>query len=85
MKKTTLTLPVSKAREKLTKLDKILKPGEILQITKRRKNYAKVELTGGKNRIDEVLKSIKDLPEPKEKLRNVAENYKKYQFSRGTK
>ncbi len=67
---------LSEARSKLTQLDKLLKPGEALQINKRGKAYARIELLGETDRYDTVLDSINGLPEPKEKLRAVAENYK---------
>ena len=67
---------LSEARSKLTQLDKLLKPGEALQINKRGKAYARIELVGETDRYDTVLDSINGLPEPKEKLRAVAENYK---------
>jgi hypothetical protein len=57
-------------------LDKLLKPGEALQLTKRGKAYARIELLGDMDRYEAVLKSIEALPEPKEKLRPVAQNYK---------
>ena len=69
-------MKVSEARSKLTQLEKLLKPGETLQITKRGKAYARIELLGAMDRYDTVLNSINGLPEPKEKLRAVAENYK---------
>lgn len=72
LKKITL----SEARSKLTQLDKLLKPGEALQINKRGKAYACIELLGEMDRYDTLLNSIKTLPEPKEKLRPVAQNYK---------
>ena len=67
---------LSEARSKLTQLDKLLKPGEALQINKRGKAYARIVLLGETDRYDTVLDSINGLPEPKEKLRAVAENYK---------
>jgi len=67
---------LSEARSKLTQLDKLLKPGEALQINKRGKAYARIELIGEMDRYDTVLDSINGLPEPKEKLRPVAQNYK---------
>lgn len=76
MKQTSLILKLSEARSKLTQLDKLLKPGEALQLTKRGKAYARIELLGEMDRYEEVLKSIEALPEPKEKLRPVAQNYK---------
>ena len=69
-------IKLSEARSKLTQLDKLLKPGEALQITKRGKAYARIELLGEMDRHDKVLNSIEGLPEPKEKLRPVAQNYK---------
>jgi antitoxin (DNA-binding transcriptional repressor) of toxin-antitoxin stability system len=67
---------LSEARSKLTQLDKLLKPGEALQINKRGKAYARIELIGETDRYDRVLNSINGLPEPKNKLRAVAQNYK---------
>jgi hypothetical protein len=71
-----LKMKLSEARSKLTQLDKLLKPGEALQVNKRGKAYARIELLGEMDRYDAVLKSIDALPEPKEKLRPVAQNYK---------
>ena len=71
-----LKIKLSEARSKLTQLDKLLKPGETLQINKRGKAYARLELIGKMDRYEAVLKAIEGLPEPKEKLRPVAQNYK---------
>ncbi len=76
MEKETIKLNVSEARDKLTQLDKILKPGEILQITRRGKAYARMELMGEIDPYEEVLNSIEDLPEPEKKLQPVARHYK---------
>ena len=69
-------IKLSDARSKLTQLDKLLKPGEALQINKRGKAFARIELLGEMDRYDIVLSSIEALPEPEEKLRPVAQNYK---------
>ena len=69
-------MKLSEARSKLTQLDKLLKPGETLQVNKRGKAYARIELIGEMDRYDTVLNSINGLPKPKEKLRAVAQNYK---------
>ena len=69
-------MKLSEARSKLTQLHKLLKPGEALQINKRGKAYARIELLGEMDRYDAVLNSIEALPEPREKLRPVAQNYK---------
>ena len=69
-------MKVSEARSKLTHLDKLLKPGETLQINKRGKAYARIELIEEMDRYDKVLDSIDDLPEPKGRLRAVAQKYK---------
>jgi hypothetical protein len=71
-----LTIKLSEARSKLTQLDKLLRPGETLQVSKRGKAYARIQLLGEMDRYDAVLKSIEALPKPKEKLRPVAQNYK---------
>lgn len=69
-------MKLSDARSKLTQLDKLLKPGEVIQLTKRGRNYARIELTGELDRYEAVLKSIEALPEPKDTQRSVARNYK---------
>jgi len=71
-----LTIKLSEARSKLTQLDKLLNPGEALQVSKRGKAYARIELLGEMDRYDAVLNSIEGLPEPKEKLQPVAQSYK---------
>ena len=76
MRQPLLKLNLSEARSKLTQLDKLLKPGESMQVTKRGKVYARIELLGEMDRYEAVLKSIEALPEPKEKLLPVAQNYK---------
>ena len=69
-------MKISEARSKLTQLDKLLKPGEVLQINKRGKAYAIIELIGELDGYDRVLNAIESLPEPKKKLLAVAQNYK---------
>ena len=69
-------IKLSDARSKLTQLDKLLKPGEALQINKRGKAFARIELLGERDRYDTVLSSIEALPEPEEKLRPVAQDYR---------
>ncbi len=76
MKNPVLKLKISEARSKLTQLDKLLKPGEALQINKRGKAYAIIELIGELDGYDRVLNAIESLPEPKKKLLAVAQNYK---------
>jgi len=71
-----LKMKLSEVRSKLTQLDKLLRPGESLQVNKRGKAYARIELLGETDRYDAILKSIEVLPEPKERLRAVAQNYK---------
>jgi len=69
-------MKLSEARSKLTQLDKLLKPGETLQINRRGKAYARIELIGEMDGYERVLNSIESLPEPKGKLLAVAQNYK---------
>jgi hypothetical protein len=71
-----LKLNLSEARAKLTQLDKLLKPGEVLVVNKRGKPYARIELLGDIDRYGQVLESIESLPEPSDELVSVAENYK---------
>ena len=76
MGESILKLKLSEARIKLTRLDKILKPGESLEISKRGKPYARIELLGDVDHYEQVLQSIEALPEPFTELQPVAENYK---------
>ena len=76
MRNSVSKINISEARSKLTQLDKLLKPGETLQINKRGKAYARIELIGEMDSYDRVLNAIGDLPAPKGKLRTVAQNYK---------
>ena len=76
MGESILKLKLSEARIKLTQLDKLLKPGESLEVSKRGKPYARIELLGSVDRYEQVLESIGALPEPLEELLPVAENYK---------
>ena len=76
MRNSVSKIKISEARSKLTQLDKLIKPGESLQINKRDKAYARIELIGEMDGYDRVLNAIEDLPEPKGKLRTVAQNYK---------
>jgi len=69
-------MKLSEARSKLTQLDKLLKPGETLQINRRGKAYARIELIGEMDGYERVLNSIESLPEPKGKLLAVAQSYK---------
>ena len=76
MRNSILKIKISEARSKLTQLDKLLKPGEALQINKRDKAYARIELIGEMDGYDKVLNAIESLPETKGNLRAVAQNYK---------
>jgi hypothetical protein len=76
MTESILKLKLSEARIKLTQLDKLLKFGESLEVSKRGKPYARIELLGDVDRYEQVLESIEALPEPFEELLPVAENYK---------
>ena len=58
MKYSVSTMKLSEARSKLTQLDKLLLPGEALQINKRGKPYARIELIGEMDGYDRVLNSI---------------------------
>ncbi len=46
------------------------------KLTNEARRYARLELIGKMDRHEAVLKAIEGLPEPKEKLRPVAQNYK---------
>ena len=79
MKESLIKLSMSEARSKLTQLHSLLKPGQVVEITKRGKPYARIELIGDIDRYESVLKSSElkrrecqtgKEPQP------VAENYK---------
>ena len=76
MEKQVKRINVSEVRGKLTKLEKLIKPGEVLEITRRGKAFARVELLSKIDPYEKVLRSIDLLPEPEEALQAVAENYK---------
>ena len=85
MKNSVSEIKISEARSKLTQLDKLLKPGEALQINKRDKAYARIELIGEMDSYDRVLNAIESLPETKGKLREVAQNYKSKLYGNPTR
>ncbi len=76
------TIKLSEARAKMTRLAKILKPGEVMHITRRGKAYARLELIAESDRYDEVLKSIEALPEPKGKMQSIARSYKSFLYEK---
>ena len=80
MEDTTQELNLSEARSKLTQLDKILNPGDALQINRRGKPYARVKLLAGMDPYERILALIEELPEPKKELKPVAENYKSLHY-----
>ncbi len=80
MRKPVIELKLSEARSKLTQLDKLLRPGQVMQITKRGKAYAHIELVGEMDRYESVLESIENLPESKKKLRAVSQRYKSFLY-----
>jgi len=71
-----IVLSISETREKITQLDKLMKPGDILEVTRNGKPYVIIQLTQDENPYENVLKLIDSLPEGKGELKNVAENYK---------
>ena len=80
MKEPLKKLNMSEARSKLTQLHNLLQPGEVLEVTKRGKPYARVQLLGDKDLYESILESIDALPEPEEELQRVAENYKSFLY-----
>jgi hypothetical protein len=76
MENSVSKMKISEARSKLTQLEKLLKPGESLQINKRGKAYARIELIGEIDGYARMLNAIENLPKPKGKLRAVSQNYK---------
>ncbi len=55
-----------------------------MQITRRGKIYARLELIAESDRYDEVLKSIEALPEPKGKKQPIAQAYKSFLYEKVT-
>jgi hypothetical protein len=76
MKNSLIRLGMSEARSKLTQLHRLLKPGQVVEINKRSKPYARIELIGDIDLYESVLKSIDALPEPGEEPQPAAEHYK---------
>ena len=76
MRKPVLQMKLSDVKAKLSKLDQLLQPGQFIQITKKGKKYARIELYEEMDRYEAVLKAIESLPEPKGKLQPVARNFK---------
>jgi len=70
------TMKINKARPKLTRLDKLLEPGEILPISRRFKAYACIELIDETDTYRRIPNVIENLPEPRNNLRAVAKNDK---------
>lgn len=77
-----LVLKISEARAKLTQLDKLIKPGESIQITKKGKPYAYIKLIQDEDTYETVLDLIESLPKPEERMKNIAQNYKKVLYNR---
>ena len=75
-----LKLKLSEARSRLTRLHKLLKPGQALQVNKRGRPYARIELLGEIDPYEKVLQSLEALPEPQEALRPVACSYKSFLY-----
>jgi hypothetical protein len=85
-KETTLHKSVTEVRKDLTRLDKMLKVGEAIEVYRRKKPYARIELIGVQDPYDHVLEVIKTLPEPSRgRRRAVAEQYKRYRVRRRMK
>ncbi|MBI5379393.1 MAG: hypothetical protein HZA23_04475 [Nitrospirae bacterium] len=85
-KETTLHRSVTEVRKDLTRLDKILKVGETVEVYRRKKPYARIELVGIQDPYDHVLEAIKSLPEPSRgRRRAVAELNKRYRVRRRMK
>lgn len=76
MREPVLIMKLSDAKANISKLDKLLQPGQFIQITRKGKKYARIELSEEVDRYEAVLNAIESLPEPKGKLQPVARNYK---------
>lgn len=72
----TIVLKISEVRNKITQLDKLIKPGEVLQITKRGKPYAHIKLIQEEDPYEAVLTIVDSLPDNNGNYQRVAENYK---------
>lgn len=70
------TIKINKARPKLTRLDRLLEPGEMLPISRRCKAYACIELIDETDTYGRIPNIIENLPQPLNNLQAVAQNDK---------
>ncbi|MCL5966470.1 MAG: hypothetical protein M1550_04550 [Deltaproteobacteria bacterium] len=69
-------LSITEAREKLTRLDRILRPGEAVEISRRGRPFARLELLPPPDPAAGVIEIIGSLPSGKGKKKRVAARYK---------
>jgi antitoxin (DNA-binding transcriptional repressor) of toxin-antitoxin stability system len=67
---------ITEAREKLTRLDRILRPGEVVEISRRGRPFARLELLPPPDPAREIMEIIGSLPSGKGKKKRVAARYK---------
>jgi len=77
-----LQLSISEAREKLTQLDRILRPGETIVVSRRGRPFARIELLPQDDPTARVLKILEALPPTKGEKKKVAARYKELLYGK---
>lgn len=77
-----IVLNISETRNKITQLDKLIKPGDVLEVTRKGKPYAIIRLIQDEDPYEKVLNLINSLPETDESPKHGAENYKKLLYNK---
>ncbi|MGA1842556.1 MAG: hypothetical protein ACMUIU_18230 [bacterium] len=72
-----IILSISETRNKITQLDKLIGPGDVLEVTKKGKPYAIIRLIQDEDLYEKVSRLINSLPKGHGKPESIAENYKK--------
>ena len=77
-----IVLNISETRNKITQLDKLIEPGDILEVTKKGKPYAMIRLIQDEDPYERVSRLIDSLPKGHGKPKRIAENYKKLLYNK---
>lgn len=80
--KKKLVLNISETRNKITQLDKLMEPGDILEVRRKGKPYAIIKLIQEEDPFERVLKLVNSLPEDNGESKHVAENYKNHLYKK---
>ncbi len=76
-------MPVSLVREHLTHLEKVMEPGEVLEVCRRGRPYFEIKLAGPKKGEDpyEILdRALKHLPPARGKKKDIARRADEYLY-----